>query len=177
MGLFAQKSLTWVLVRVFDTLFCDLESLESLYYRFWAESKLTTPEVEPAFAFMEQLVWLIDQARKDPELVTKIGGIGGMTALLKIMSSQYPCRSHYWICLTWSTARALEKCAREAQQIFGGLGYSRGGKGGRVEQISRDARMFVVGGGSDEIMTELALKQETNDLKAFAKAGTGASKL
>lgn len=56
-------------------------------------------------------------------------------------------------------ARCLELCVREAQQIFGGLGYSRGGRGGRVEQISRDVRVMVVGGGSDEILTDLAIKQ------------------
>ena len=36
------------------------------------------------------------------------------------------------------------KVNREAQQILGGLGYSRGGRGGRIEQISRDLR--VLGG-------------------------------
>tara|TARA_R110002060_G_scaffold40860_1_gene52232 strand:+ start:710 stop:856 length:147 start_codon:yes stop_codon:yes gene_type:complete len=29
------------------------------------------------------------------------------------------------------STRCLEKCVREAQQIMGGLGYARGGKGGR----------------------------------------------
>lgn len=53
------------------------------------------------------------------------------------------------------SGRALEKVNREAQQILGGLGYSRGGRGGRIEQISRDLRVLVVGGGSDEILTDL----------------------
>lgn len=51
--------------------------------------------------------------------------------------------------------RTLEKVNREAQQILGGLGYSRGGRGGRIEQVSRDLRVMVVGGGSDEILTDL----------------------
>lgn len=34
---------------------------------------------------------------------------------------------------------------------MGGLGYSRTGKGARIEQISRDVRVMVVGGGSEEI--------------------------
>jgi alkylation response protein AidB-like acyl-CoA dehydrogenase len=55
--------------------------------------------------------------------------------------------------------RTLEMVNREAQQIFGGLGFSRGGKGGRVEQISRDLRVLVVGGGSDEILTDLVARQ------------------
>lgn len=55
--------------------------------------------------------------------------------------------------------RLLEFCVREAQQIFGGTGYQRGsGKGNRVEQISRDARLYVVGGGSEEILIELAVR-------------------
>jgi len=55
--------------------------------------------------------------------------------------------------------RTLEKVNREAQQILGGLGYSRGGRGGRIEQISRDLRVLVVGGGSDEILTDLVARQ------------------
>lgn len=43
---------------------------------------------------------------------------------------------------------------------MGGLGYSRTGKGARIEQISRDMRVMVVGGGSEEILTELAFAQE-----------------
>jgi alkylation response protein AidB-like acyl-CoA dehydrogenase len=56
--------------------------------------------------------------------------------------------------------RVLELAAREAQQIFGGLGYQRGGVGGRVEQVSRDLRVNIVGGGSEEIITDLAVRQE-----------------
>jgi alkylation response protein AidB-like acyl-CoA dehydrogenase len=55
--------------------------------------------------------------------------------------------------------RLLEFCVREAQQIFGGAGYQRGfGKGSRVEQISRDVRVNVVGGGSEEILIDLAVR-------------------
>ncbi|OGE54957.1 hypothetical protein PENARI_c005G07621 [Penicillium arizonense] len=56
--------------------------------------------------------------------------------------------------------RLLELANREAQQIFGGAGYQRSGIGARVEQISRDLRMLVVGGGSEEILTDLAIRQE-----------------
>jgi len=55
--------------------------------------------------------------------------------------------------------RTLEKVNREAQQVLGGLGYSRGGRGGRIEQISRDLRVLVVGGGSDEILSDLVARQ------------------
>ncbi|KAK1772089.1 putative acyl-CoA dehydrogenase [Phialemonium atrogriseum] len=55
-------------------------------------------------------------------------------------------------------ANNLEKISREAQQVFGGLGYSRGGRGGRVEQISRDVRVLVVSGGSEEILMDMIVK-------------------
>lgn len=56
--------------------------------------------------------------------------------------------------------RLLELANREAQQIFGGAGYQRGGVGSRVERIGRDLRVSVVGGGSEEIITDLAIRQE-----------------
>jgi len=50
----------------------------------------------------------------------------------------------------------LEFCAREAMQIFGGAGYMRGG---RVERIYREVRVNAIGGGSEEIMRDLAARQ------------------
>lgn len=50
---------------------------------------------------------------------------------------------------------------REAQQVLGGAGYRRGGLGVSIEQMSRNLRMMVVGGGSEEIMANLAVRQET----------------
>ncbi|KAH9209192.1 hypothetical protein DL95DRAFT_394592 [Leptodontidium sp. 2 PMI_412] len=52
---------------------------------------------------------------------------------------------------------------------MGGLGYSRTEKGARIEQISCDMRVMVVGGGSEEILTELAFAQEGKDLAAIAE--------
>ncbi|EHK97516.1 putative Acyl-CoA dehydrogenase family member 9, mitochondrial [Glarea lozoyensis 74030] len=104
--------------------------------------------IEPAMAFLEQLTWLIEENRRG-------GGvrIGGMTAMLKVVST-----------------RCLEFCVREAQQVMGGVGYSRGGRGGRVEAISRDVRVMAVGGGSEEIMDQLAIREETKDLKKYNAA-------
>lgn len=61
-----------------------------------------------------------------------------------------------------SGGRILELAAREAQQIMGGVAYQRNGPGGggTVEQITRDLRMMVVGGGSEEILEDLAFRQE-----------------
>jgi acyl-CoA dehydrogenase len=52
--------------------------------------------------------------------------------------------------------QTLEFCAREALQIFGGAGYIRGHK---VERIYREVRVNAIGGGSEEIMRDLAARQ------------------
>lgn len=50
---------------------------------------------------------------------------------------------------------ALEFCANEAMQIFGGAGYLRGHA---VERIYRDTKVMTIGGGSAEIMRDLAVR-------------------
>jgi acyl-CoA dehydrogenase len=50
----------------------------------------------------------------------------------------------------------LEFCAREAMQILGGAGYMRGS---RVERIYREVRVNAIGGGSEEILRDLAARQ------------------
>lgn len=50
----------------------------------------------------------------------------------------------------------LEFCAREAMQILGGSGFIRGH---RVERIYREVRVMAIGGGSEEIMRDLAARQ------------------
>jgi len=51
---------------------------------------------------------------------------------------------------------ALEFCANEAMQIFGGAGYLRGNP---VERIYRETKVMTIGGGSAEIMRDLAVRQ------------------
>jgi acyl-CoA dehydrogenase len=63
----------------------------------------------------------------------------GDIALLKVQSSH-----------------AMEFCAREAMQIMGGAAYMRGS---RVERIYREVRVNAIGGGSEEIMRDLAARQ------------------
>ncbi|KIN07861.1 hypothetical protein OIDMADRAFT_174767 [Oidiodendron maius Zn] len=108
--------------------------------------------IEPAQAFLDQLTWLIELNRKGGRENIRIGG---MTALLKVVCT-----------------RCLEKCVREAQQVMGGLGYAKGGKGGRIEAISRDVRVMAVGGGSEEIMSELSIREEVKDLMKLAEASS-----
>ncbi|MEM6413465.1 MAG: acyl-CoA dehydrogenase family protein [Pseudomonadota bacterium] len=52
--------------------------------------------------------------------------------------------------------RCMEFCAREAMQILGGAGYIRGH---RIERIYREVRVMAIGGGSEEIMLDLAARQ------------------
>ena len=51
---------------------------------------------------------------------------------------------------------ALEYIANEAMQIFGGAGYLRGNP---VERIYRETKVMAIGGGSAEIMRDLAVRQ------------------
>jgi len=69
--------------------------------------------IEPAQAYMEQLVYLLEASKKSRSHGGGDPRIGGLTANLKVMSG-----------------RTLEHVTREAQQIFGGLGYSKYGRGG-----------------------------------------------
>src|SRR5690606_3485917 len=53
-------------------------------------------------------------------------------------------------------SQTMEFCAREAMQIMGGAGYMRGC---RIERIYREVRVMAIGGGSEEIMRDLAARQ------------------
>lgn len=68
--------------------------------------------------------------------------IGGPMALAKVQATQ-----------------ALEYCAREASQIMGGNSFVRGGKGEQLERAVREIRVATVGGGSEEILMDLAMRQ------------------
>ncbi len=52
--------------------------------------------------------------------------------------------------------RTMEFCAREAMQVLGGAGFVRGC---RTERIYREVRVMAIGGGSEEIMNDLAARQ------------------
>lgn len=41
----------------------------------------------------------------------------------------------------------------------GGLSYTRGGQGERVERLYREVRAFTIPGGSSEIMADLGMRQ------------------
>ncbi|MEL6216586.1 MAG: acyl-CoA dehydrogenase family protein, partial [Pseudomonadota bacterium] len=56
----------------------------------------------------------------------------------------------------FSASKALEFCASEAMQILGGAGYLRGNP---VERMYREVKVQAIGGGSEEIMRDLAVRQ------------------
>ncbi len=61
------------------------------------------------------------------------------------------------ICMLKNAAvAAVEFCAKEGVQIFGGAGFLRGAK---VERIYRETKVLAIGGGAEEIMKDLAAKQ------------------
>lgn len=52
--------------------------------------------------------------------------------------------------------QAMQFCADQAVQILGGMGYMRGT---RSERIYREVKVMMIGGGSEEIMKDLAARQ------------------
>ncbi|KAK4553225.1 hypothetical protein LTR86_009755 [Recurvomyces mirabilis] len=95
--------------------------------------------IESHWAWLESIAYAIQHSStgwQDPD-------IAGRIALAKVQGG-----------------RIQEMANREAQQVLGGAGYQRGGPGAGVEQMSRDLRMMVVGGGSEEIIADLAVRQE-----------------
>ena len=64
--------------------------------------------------------------------------------------------SHRSAMLKNLASSTMEFCANEAMQVFGGAGYLRGAK---VERIYRETKVMAIGGGSVEIMKDLAARQ------------------
>ena len=82
-----------------------------------------------AYAFLDILVWRFERGEN----------VIADLAMLKIQATT-----------------TLEHCARESLQVLGGRAYTGGN---RVERIYREARIFVIGGGSEEILRDLAGRQ------------------
>lgn len=85
--------------------------------------------LKAAYAFLDILVWRFSRGE------APVADL----ALLKVQATT-----------------TLEHCARESLQVLGGRAYT--GQN-RVERIYREARIFVIGGGSEEILRDLAAKQ------------------
>jgi acyl-CoA dehydrogenase len=85
--------------------------------------------VNASTAYLEMCAWRVSQGETP----------AADLALLKVQATQ-----------------TLEVCAREAMQVIGGASYMRGS---RVERIYREVRVNAIGGGSEEIMRDLAARQ------------------
>ncbi|CAI7563909.1 unnamed protein product [Penicillium pancosmium] len=95
-------------------------------------------QIEATYNWLENIIFQC-QCMEETEAMLKLGGA---IAGLKAQSTQ-----------------TFEFCAREASQIFGGLSYSRGGQGGKIERLYRDVRAYAIPGGSEEIMLDLSMRQ------------------
>lgn len=91
--------------------------------------------VESCQDSVESLTYQLDNGAKAHQ-------VGGPIALAKVRATQ-----------------TLEFCVREASQILGGASYLRQGKGRLVERAAREVRVVSVGGGSEEVMIDLAMRQ------------------
>lgn len=94
-------------------------------------------QVEASHAWLEHIIYNFD--RMDQKQLDTV--LSGTIAMGKAHSTL-----------------VLEYCAREAVQIFGGLGYTRGGQGGKVERIYREVRGLAIPGGSEEILLDLGVR-------------------
>merc|ERR1712194_570904 len=68
--------------------------------------------------------------------------LGGHIALMKV-----------------NATKVCQFCAGEATQIFGGAAYTRTGQGEKVERVYRELKNISIGGGSEEVMLNLAAGQ------------------
>jgi acyl-CoA dehydrogenase len=76
----------------------------------------------------------------------------------KVMNGEQPIAD--LALLKVQASKTMEYCAREAMQILGGAGYLKANIGpGKVERIYREVRVNAIGGGSEEIMLDLASRQ------------------
>ena len=53
-------------------------------------------------------------------------------------------------------AQTMQLCADSAVQILGGMGFMRGTKS---ERIYRDVKVYMIGGGAEEVLNDLAARQ------------------
>ena len=86
-------------------------------------------QINSTQAYIDQCAWTVKADKAFP----------GDFALLKVQAT-----------------RTMEYCAREACQILGGASFMRGC---RIERIYREVRVMAIGGGSEEIMFDLASRQ------------------
>ena len=89
--------------------------------------------IDAARSLVHELAYRIEHTIGDPaQLVARV-------AMAKVVSTQ-----------------AMQFCADQSLQILGGMGYMRGT---RSERIYREVKVMMIGGGSEEILKDLAARQ------------------
>lgn len=89
--------------------------------------------VEAARSLVYDLTWrLVNGHGREADLVAR-------TCMAKVLATQ-----------------AMQRCADQAVQILGGAGFMRGT---RSERLYREVKVMMIGGGSEEIMKDLAARQ------------------
>mmetsp|Transcript_9892 Transcript_9892/g.13334 ORF Transcript_9892/g.13334 Transcript_9892/m.13334 type:complete len:416 (-) Transcript_9892:51-1298(-) len=91
-------------------------------------------ELEAARAWLDQLVFQLQNGTTPP------AQIGGAMALLKVHST-----------------KIAYQIARGCSEIVGGDSVLRTGMGAEIDRFYRDVRVLAIGGGSEEVMTDLAM--------------------
>lgn len=90
-------------------------------------------KIDAARSQVHELAYRIEHRLGDPaQLVARI-------AMVKVLATQ-----------------AMQFCADQSLQILGGMGYMRGT---RSERIYREVKVMMIGGGSEEILKDLAARQ------------------
>ncbi|MEJ8847891.1 acyl-CoA dehydrogenase family protein [Variovorax rhizosphaerae] len=92
-----------------------------------------TLRIDAARALVYDLAYRIEHKLADPaQLVARV-------CLAKVLATQ-----------------AMQFCADQAVQLLGGMGFMRGT---RTERIYREVKVMMIGGGSEEVMKDLAARQ------------------
>ncbi len=95
--------------------------------------------IRAAYSYLDACIWRIQ--RGEP-LIADV-------AMLKTLATQ-----------------TLERCAREAMHLLGGQAYAGTS---RIERIYREARIFALGGGTAEVLSDLAARQLGFDAEAVTR--------
>jgi acyl-CoA dehydrogenase len=85
--------------------------------------------IRTAYAYLDQCIWRLEQGEA---MVADI-------AMLKVQAT-----------------RTLERCARDSMHLLGSRAYTGAS---RIERIYREARIFALGGGTEEVLSDLAARQ------------------
>lgn len=111
--------------------------------------------VEATHAWIESVTYMLMKIQENPSrdaAEEEVRQVAGILAALKAQASQ-----------------TMELCAREAAQILGGISYSKGGQGGKVERLYREVRGMSIPAGSEELMLFMSVKEGFSNLKRRAK--------